>query len=121
MPDNRLLPPPRASVITEQAKITPHNGGEPRQFFNSRQPSVSNKVSEVAERECEVVRNLKEEHKGEFPVSGGVNVGIPREVTRPITESAALSSIPRTHTAHLSGWFSLVIDKLSKEQYTYQG
>ena len=107
----------RVSVITEQSKVVnvttdsvqSHNGGEVSAFFNSRQQSVTNQVGTVsANSECVSSRTsndcvMKEENNVDYNVNSSLGAGLPEELPRPISESASVSSIPRTHTPHMAG------------------
>lgn len=106
----------RVSVITEQSKLPnatdstqSHNGGEVNTFYNSRQQSVNNQVgNQSGNSDCISSRTsndfiMQEENNVDYTLSGSFGAGLPEQLTRPISESASVSSIPRTHTSHVSG------------------
>ncbi|XP_069694432.1 nipped-B-like protein A [Periplaneta americana] len=107
----------RVSVITEQPKLVnatdstqSHNGGgDVHAFFNSRQQSVNNPVgNHSGGGDCVSSRTpnefvMKEENNLDYTISGSLSAGLPEELSRPISEGASVSSIPRTHTPHMSG------------------
>lgn len=119
----------RVSVITEQSKLPnatdstqSHNGGEVNTFYNSRQQSVNNQIgNQSGNSDCISSRTsndfiMQEENNVDYTLSGSFGAGLPEQLTRPISESASVSSIPRTHTSHVSGescesvgWFSFFL------------
>jgi hypothetical protein len=115
----------RVSVITEQLKLPnatdstqSHNGGEVNTFFNSRQQSVNNQVGiQSGNSDCVSDRTsndfiMQEENNGDYTLSGMVGAGLTEQLSRPISESASVSSIPRTHTSHVSGESSVDVSVL---------
>lgn len=106
----------RVSVITEQSKLPnatdstqSHNGGEVNTFYNSRQQSVNNPLgNQSSNSDCVSSRTsndfiMQEENNVDYTLSGSFGAGLPDQLTRPISESTSVSSIPRTHTSHVSG------------------
>lgn len=115
----------RVSVITEQLKLPnatdstqSHNGGEVNTFFNSRQQSVSNQIGNQSDNsDCVSSRTsndfvMQEENNVDYTLSGSFGAGLPEQLSRPISESASVSSIPRTHTSHVSGESSVYVSLL---------
>ncbi|GLH15037.1 hypothetical protein R5R35_008246 [Gryllus longicercus] len=109
----------RVSVITEQPKVhntdcvQTHNSGDISTFFHSRPQIIANQISGEnsdncdGSSSCEPIRNSsevsEEERKVDFPHSGNLGLGLSQGLSRQFSESASISSIPRTHTSHLSG------------------
>jgi hypothetical protein len=120
----------RVSVITEQSKLVnaadstqSHNGGELSDFFNSRQQSVNNEVgNHSGNSDCVSSRTsddfiMKEENNLEYTFSDSLGVGLPEQLSRPISESASVSSIPRTHTPHMPGESSVLFKSVASHAY----
>lgn len=123
----------RVSVITEQSKLPnatdstqSHNGGEVNAFFNSRQQSVNNQVgNQSGNSDCVSSRTsndfiMQEENNVDFTMSGSFGAGLPEQLSRPISESTSVSSIPRTHTSHVSGELRIFASLLVRGFYMGQ-
>ncbi|XP_021940290.1 uncharacterized protein LOC110839964 [Zootermopsis nevadensis] len=86
-----------------------HNGGEMNDFFNSRQQSVNNEVgSHSGNSDCVSSRTsddfiMKEENNLDYNLSDSLGAGLPEQLSRPMSESTSVSSIPRNLTPHLPG------------------
>jgi hypothetical protein len=112
----------RVSVITDQSKLVnatdstqSHNGGDVNPFFISRQQSVNN---QVGNSDCVSSRTandfaVKEENDMDYTLSGNFGAGLPEQLSRPMSESTSVSSIPR-NTPHMSGEFIVLIDIVSE-------
>jgi hypothetical protein len=108
----------RVSVITDQSKLVnttdstqSHNGGDVNPFFISRQQSVNN---QVGNSDCVSSRTandfvVKEENNMDYTLSGNFSAGLPEQLSRPMSESTSVSSIPR-NTPHMSGEFIVLVD-----------
>lgn len=120
----------RVSVITEQSKLVSasdsthsHNGGEVNAFFNSRQQSVNNQVgNHSGNSDCVSSRTsndfiMKEENNLDYTMSGSLGAGLPEQLSRPISESTSVSSIPRTLTPHMSGESSILLKYVFLHRY----
>lgn len=116
----------RVSVITEQSKLMnasdstqSHNGGEMNDFFNSRQQSVNNEVgSHSGNSDCVSSRTsddfiMKEENNLDYNLSDSLGAGLPEQLSRPMSESTSVSSIPRNLTPHLPGERDILLKSLA--------
>jgi hypothetical protein len=109
----------RVSVITDQSKLVnttdstqSQNGGEVNPFFISRQQNVNN---QVGNSDCVSGRTandfvVKEENNMDYTLSGNFGAELPEQLSRPMSESTSVSSIPRTHMPHLSGESIVLLD-----------
>jgi hypothetical protein len=53
---------------------------------------------------------VKEENNMDYTLSGNFGAGLPEQLSRPISESTSVSSIPRTHTPHMSGEYIVLLN-----------
>jgi hypothetical protein len=100
-----------------------HNGGELGDFFNSRQQSVNNEVgNHSGNSDCVSSRTsdefiMKEENNLDYTLSDSLGAGLPEQLSRPISESTSVSSIPRTHTPHMPGESSVLLKSATSCAY----